>query len=79
MYSLTTDRQPAIGWATNHLFARLYFDSYTQETAKRKVPPSDALDFAMTGKEIPPRTLTIIEAFICISSVFDVGKRRYTV
>ena len=27
IYSLTTDRQPVIYWATNHLFARLYFHS----------------------------------------------------
>ena len=32
IYSLMTDRQPVIYWATKHLLARLYFDSNTQET-----------------------------------------------
>ena len=36
IYSLTTDRQPVIYWATNHLLVRLYFDSNTQETTKGK-------------------------------------------
>ena len=29
IYSLTTDRQPVIYWATNPLLARIYFDSNT--------------------------------------------------
>ena len=37
IYSLTTDQLPVIYWATNHLLARLYFDSNTQETKKRQV------------------------------------------
>ena len=36
IYSLITDRQPVIYWATNHLLARLYFDSNTQEMTKRQ-------------------------------------------
>ena len=40
IYSLTTDRQPVMYWAS-HLLARFYFDSYTQETTKRQVFPSD--------------------------------------
>ena len=36
IYSQTTDRQPVIYWATNHLLAKLYFDSNTQETTKRQ-------------------------------------------
>ena len=31
IYSLTIDRQPVIYWATNHMLARLYFDSNTQQ------------------------------------------------
>ena len=34
-YSLTTDRQSVIYWATNHMLARLYFDSKTHETEKK--------------------------------------------
>ena len=43
IYPVTTDRHPVIYWATNHLYmeARLYFDSYTQETTERQVYPSD--------------------------------------
>ena len=37
IYSLTTDGQPVIDWATNHLLARIYFDSNTQETTKAVV------------------------------------------
>ena len=33
IYPLSTDRQPVIYWATNHLLERIYFDSYTQEKA----------------------------------------------
>ena len=45
IYLLTTDRQPVIYSATNHLLARLYFDSNTQETTKIQVYPSDLKGF----------------------------------
>ena len=45
IYSLTTDRQPVIYWATNHLLARLYFDSNTQEPTKRQVFSSGVASF----------------------------------
>ena len=45
IYSLTTDRQPVIYWATNRLLERFYFDSNTQETIKRQVYPSDVSSF----------------------------------
>ena len=45
IYSLTTGRQSVICWATNHLLARFYFDSNTQETMKRQVYPSDVSSF----------------------------------
>ena len=45
IYSLTTDQQPVIYWATNHLLARICFDSNTQETTKRQVYPSDIASF----------------------------------
>ena len=41
IYSLTTERQPVIYWATYHLLARLYSGSNTQETTRRQVYPSD--------------------------------------
>ena len=39
IYLITTDRQSVKCRATNHLLARLYFDSNTQETTKRQVYP----------------------------------------
>ena len=45
IYSLMTDRQPVIYWATNHLLARFYLDSNTEETTKRQVYPSDVSSF----------------------------------
>ena len=36
IYSLTTDRQPVIYWATNHLLARIYFDSMKKKRLKGK-------------------------------------------
>ena len=64
IYSLTTDRQPVIYWATNHLLARINFNSNTRETTKKQLYPSDFSSFPPLHKEIPPTTLTVIEAFI---------------
>ena len=80
IYSLTTDRQPVMYWATNHLIARLYFNSNTYETTKIQVYPSDVSIFlAIACKEIQPGTLTVSEAFPCVSEVFNVRKQCYTV
>ena len=62
-YSLTTDRQPVTYLATNHLLARLYLDSKTQETTKGMCYPSDIASFP----PLHPSTLTVIEAFTCVS------------
>ena len=67
VYSLTTDQQPVIYWATNHLLARIYFDSNAQETTKKQLYPSDFSIFPPLHEEIPPTTLTVVEAFTCIS------------
>ena len=45
IYLMTNDRQPVINWETNHLIARLYFDSNTQETTKTQVYRSDVSRF----------------------------------
>ena len=45
IYSPTTDRQPAIYWATKHLLARFCFDHNTHETTKRQMYPSDVSSF----------------------------------
>ena len=72
--SLTTDRQSVMYWATTHLLARLYFDSNTQETTKKSSVEENANAsfrhfkfFAITRKEIPSRSLTVVEAFTYIS------------
>ena len=62
-YSLATDRQPVIHWATNHLLAKINFDSNTQETTKKQLYTSDFSSFPPLHEEIPP----VIEAFTCIS------------
>ena len=46
IYSLTTDRQPVICWATNPLLTRLCFDSNTQVTTERHMYPSDVFRFS---------------------------------
>ena len=58
IYSLTTDRQPVIYWATNHLLARIYFDSNTQEMTKQQLYPLDfsSFFFSPLHEEIPPTT-----------------------
>ena len=52
IYSLTTDRQP---------------DSNTQEMTKKQLYPSDFSSFPPLHEEILPTTLTVIQAFTCIS------------
>ena len=64
IYSLTTDQQPVIYWATNHLLVRIYFDSNTQETTKNQLYRSFFFQFfPPLYEEIPPTTLTVIEVF----------------
>ena len=70
IYSLSTDRQPVIYWATNHLLAESISILNTQETTKKQLYPSDCSSFPPLHEEILPTTLTVIEAFACISSVF---------
>ena len=53
IYSLTTDRQLVIYWATNHLLARLYFDYNTQEMTKKQLYPSDFSQFSAITRRNP--------------------------
>ena len=46
---------------------------------KKQSEPSDPSSFPPLHKEIPPKKLTVIQAFTCISYVFNAKKRRYTV
>ena len=66
IYLLTADRQPVIYWATNHLLARIYFDSNMQETMTKQLYPSDFSSFPPLHEEIMPTNLAVIEAFTCI-------------
>ena len=45
VYSLNTDLQPVMYWAIDHLLARLYFNSNTQETTIRQEYLSDVTGF----------------------------------
>ena len=72
--SATTDRQPVMYWATNHLLARLYFDSNTQETTKRQV-------YASYVSSFPPLRENPAKKFDCNRGIYMYYKflRRYTV
>ena len=65
IYSLPTDCQPVIYWATTHLLARL-FNSNTQETMKKQMYPSDFSRSPPLHEEILPTTLTVIEGLTFI-------------
>ena len=67
MYSLTSDRQPVIYWATNHSLTRLFFDSNTQETTKRQVYLSDVASFPPLHEKRSRQNFDLKETFICIS------------
>ena len=57
IYSLMTDRQSVIYWATNHLLARLCFDSNTQETTKKQLYPSDFFQFSAITRRNPANNI----------------------
>ena len=81
IYSMTSDRQSVIYMycATNHLLARIYFDSNIQKMTKKQMYPSNFSRLLPLNKEIPPIVLSVIRMFTCIALGFDVRKRRYTV
>ena len=62
LYSMMTDRQPVIYLTANHLLAR-----HTRKDKKASLSFICFKFSAITRNEIPPRTLTGIEAFKCIS------------
>ena len=66
LYSLTSDRQPVIYWATIHSLARIYFDSNTQEMLKKQMYLSDFHSFLPMHEETPPTALTVKQVFICM-------------
>ena len=67
IYSLTTDPELVIKWTTNHLLARLHFDSNTQKTTKISF---GCFQFStIHRKEIPPKAKTVIEAFTAFHQI----------
>ena len=50
---------------------------YLSKMAATMVGPNSS-SFPLLHKEIPPTILAVIQAFTCISYVFNVRKRRYT-
>ena len=75
IYPLTTDQQPVIYWATNHLLARLCFDSNTQETKKKQLYPWDSSNFPPLQWRIPQIFLTVTQTMTCISYIYCAQKR----
>ena len=67
MYSLTTDQQQVVYWATNHLLARLVLILTPRKRWKGKCILRCFQFFTIAWKEIPPKLLTAIEALSCIS------------
>ena len=87
IHSLTTDLQPVIYWATNHLLARLYFSSNThtkqnnnnKKRTKRQVYPSDIANFPPLHEKSPDKNFDCNRGVYMYSLVFDARKRRCTV
>ena len=64
--SLTTDRQPLIHKARNHLLARLYFDSNKQEMTNRQLNPSDVSSFLPIQEKISHQEANCNRGIYCI-------------
>ena len=82
IYSLTTDRRPVSEYIWHQIAC--YQDSISILTHKKRGEGDYILQlfpvFRRYMKRNPTKNLTVIvEAFTCISEVFDARKRRYTV
>ena len=64
IYSLRTDRQPVINWATNNLFARICFDSKTQKC--RCILQTFLQIFCHFIKKNNPIIYFVIDMLMCI-------------
>ena len=49
----------------------IYFDSNTQETMKKYLYPSNSSNFQSLHWRNPAKSLTVLQAFTCISSVYN--------
>ena len=76
IYSLTTDRQAVIYWPTNHLLERIYLILTHKKRLKGKCILQMFPVFRHYMTRNPAKILTVVEAFTCISWVFDARKRR---
>ena len=80
IYSLLTDRQSVLYMAkANHLLAWIFLDSNTLETTKPQMYLSDFSRFLQLHEEIPPTSLTVLEACTRVSLCFNAIKQRNTV
>ena len=74
IYPLMTDRQPLIYWASNHLIARIYFDSNTNDEKA-------SMSFRCCRfyiKRNPAKNLTVIDMLTCILSGFFLRENDVT-
>ena len=65
-------------YSTIHALELIYFDSNTQETMKKQFILQILLTFRHCTEE-SRQSLTLTQAFPCISYVYSAQKRRYTV
>ena len=80
IYQLTIDRPTNSELLLNNSLLELsYFDSNTQETVKKQLYSSGSSNCPPLNWRNPAKALTVTQAFICISYVYNAQKRRYTV
>ena len=71
IYILTTDRHLVIYWARkSHVSKTLFRFKHTRNDEKTSVSFRGSQFIAITWKEIPPRTLNVMEAFILLRKLF---------
>ena len=54
-----------------HALDLTYFDSNAQETMKKQLYPSDSFNFLPLHWRNPAKGLTVMQAFTCISYVYN--------
>ena len=66
-------------YPATHEIELIYFVSNAQESLKKQLYPSDYFNFPPLHWRNPAKGLTVKQAFICISYVYNAQKHRYTV
>ena len=58
-------------YSTIHALELIYFDPNTQETMKKQLYPSNSSNFRPLHWRNPAKSLTVTQAFTCISYVYN--------